>query len=80
LRVKQSLGHAEMSDKASSGPGVAYDVRQDETTPYAASGGLLRAARQPPNDADQLAAFVQQQPLTAALVALAVGYILGKIS
>jgi len=29
---------------------------------------------------DQLAAFVQEQPITAALVALVVGYFLGKIT
>jgi hypothetical protein len=69
-----------MSDDASSAPGMANDVQPDVSTPYAASGGLLRAAREPPHDTDQIAAFVQQQPLTAALVALVVGYILGKIS
>jgi ElaB/YqjD/DUF883 family membrane-anchored ribosome-binding protein len=69
-----------MNDETSSAPGMANDVRADETTPYAASRGLLRAAAQPAQETDQLAAFVRQQPLTAALVALAVGYVLGKIS
>lgn len=35
---------------------------------------------QPPGQADQLVAFVQEQPLTAALVALVLGYLLGKIT
>lgn len=32
------------------------------------------------NQTDQLAMFVQQQPLTAAMAALVVGYFLGKIT
>jgi len=71
-----------MNDEAGPLPGTGDDARPDVATSYAASGGLLRAAgqQQPRDQGDQLAAFVQQQPLTAALVALAVGYILGKIS
>jgi hypothetical protein len=32
------------------------------------------------NQTDQLADFVKQQPFTAALVALAVSYLLGKVT
>jgi len=64
-----------MSDVAGTGSGVTNDVRPD------ASGGLLRAAvQQPTGQTDQIVAFVQRQPMTAALVALGIGYILGKIS
>jgi hypothetical protein len=43
--------------------------------------GLFDApVRTRPVQNDQLADFVQQQPLTAALVALVVGYLLGKIT
>ncbi len=76
------MGLSEMNDEAGSAPGMGNDIRPDASTSYAGSGGLLRAAgqQQPRDQTDQLAVFVQQQPLTAALVALAVGYILGKIS
>nr|WP_294513278.1 hypothetical protein [uncultured Rhodopila sp.] len=69
-----------MSDEANTAPGMGAGVRPDASTPFAASRGLLRAAGHPARDTDQLAAFVQQQPLTAAVVALAVGFVLGKIS
>jgi hypothetical protein len=70
-----------MNDEAGSGSGMADDVRPDVSAPFASSGGLLRAAGQPQRgETDQIAVFIQQQPMTAALVALAVGYILGKIS
>lgn len=59
-----------MSDETSSAPAGVYG----------GSGSLLRTVRPAPDDTDQLAAFVRQQPLTAALAALAIGYVLGKIS
>nr|WP_294554960.1 hypothetical protein [uncultured Rhodopila sp.] len=71
-----------MNDEAGSAPGPGGNGQPDLSTPYAASGGLLRAAgqQQTLDQTDQLATFVRQQPLTAALAALAVGYVLGKIS
>ena len=39
--------------------------------------GAVQAAQ---GQADQLATFVREQPLTAALSALIIGYILGKIT
>jgi hypothetical protein len=71
-----------MNDEAGSPPGPGNNGQPNPSTFYAASGGLLRAAGQQPtlDQTDQLAAFVRQQPLTAALVALAIGYLLGKIS
>lgn len=47
-----------MSDEASSARGAADDIDPNVSTSYAGSGGLLRATRQPPQDTDQLAAFV----------------------
>ncbi len=48
---------------------------------YDASGGLLRGGPQPDrHQSDQLVAFVQEQPLMAALAALVLGYFLGKIT
>jgi hypothetical protein len=47
---------------------------------YGASGEPLRGRRPEGSQTDQLAAFVQQQPVTAALAALVIGYFLGKIT
>jgi hypothetical protein len=47
---------------------------------YNASGEPLREQRQARDQRDQLAAFMQDQPITAALIALIVGYLLGKIT
>jgi hypothetical protein len=40
----------------------------------------LREQRQARDQRDQLAAFMQDQPITAALIALIIGYLLGKIT
>ena len=47
---------------------------------YSASGEPLREQRKARDQRDQLAAFVQDQPVTAALIALIGGYFLGKIT
>jgi hypothetical protein len=80
--MRQSWENMDMNDAAGPAPGAANEAQPDAATAYAASGGLLRAAAQyqPRDQTDQLAAFVQQQPLTAAMVALMVGYVLGKMS
>ncbi len=71
----------EMSDEAGSAPATASNVRNNGPSLYSASGERLRASgQQVQNQTDQLAEFVQQQPLTAALAALIIGYFLGKIS
>jgi hypothetical protein len=41
---------------------------------------LHSGSRATHNQTDQLADFVKQQPFTAALVALVVGYLLGKVT
>ena len=62
-------------------PTAANEARDAGSKLYDASGELLRAGAQPvQNQTDQLAGFVQQQPLTAALVALIIGYLLGKVT
>jgi hypothetical protein len=46
-----------------------------------ASGEPIRSGSQlTQNQTDQPVDFVKQQPFTAALVALVIGYLLGKIS
>jgi hypothetical protein len=57
--------------------------RQTEPKLYGASGEPLHTGSRSTSDQktnDQLAAFVSEQPFTAALVALVVGYFLGKIT
>lgn len=56
-------------------------VRDTASRLYDSAGQPLRATAQAAGgQADELATFVREQPLTAALVALMVGYILGKIT
>ena len=56
-------------------------VRDAASRLYDTAGQPLRATAQAAGDqADELATFVREQPLTAALVALIIGYILGKIT
>ena len=47
---------------------------------YNASGEPLRGGGTVREQRDQLAAFVHDQPVTAALAALVIGYFLGKIT
>jgi ElaB/YqjD/DUF883 family membrane-anchored ribosome-binding protein len=57
--------------------------RQAEPKLYSASGEPLRTGSRSTSDQktdDQLIVFVREQPFTAALVALVVGYFLGKIT
>jgi hypothetical protein len=69
-----------MSDDGStaSAPGTPKE-QEAETKLYEASGRPLRTGpRSTPNQTDQLAKFVQEQPLTAAFAALIIGYFIGK--
>ena len=72
-----------MSDdgRTASAAGMS-DERQAKPKLYGASGEPLRTRSLSTSDqtTDQLAAFVREQPFTAALVALVVGYLLGKIT
>jgi hypothetical protein len=54
-------------------------MRDSETKLYGAAGEPLRSTSGSAAS-DQLADFVKQQPLTAALVALVIGYLLGKVT
>jgi hypothetical protein len=61
--------------------GAPNDGRDTDPKLYNASGELLNARPgSTSNTTDQLADFVKQQPFTAALVALVVGYLLGKVT
>jgi hypothetical protein len=57
----------------------APETRGADTKLYGASGEPLRSTSGS-LQTDQLADFVKQQPLTAALVALVIGYLLGKVT
>lgn len=69
-----------MSDDGTVAPGVASATRDTGTGLYSASGDPLRSGSGTSIQTDQLAEFVKQQPFTAALVALVVGYMLGKVT
>lgn len=74
-----ALGQSTMTDDGTVAAGAASDTRNADTKLYDASGEPLQS-RGSPGQADQLAEFVKQQPFTAALVALVVGYLLGKVT
>jgi hypothetical protein len=71
-----------MSDDGAiaSGLGRATGGPTTESKLYGASGEPLRGWRPERGQTDQLAAFVHEQPVTAALAALVIGYFLGKIT
>lgn len=71
----------EMSDEAGSAPVTPNEAQDGATSLYNAAGERIHSSgRQVQKQTDQLAEFVQQQPLTAALVALVIGYLLGKVT
>jgi hypothetical protein len=67
-----------MSDDWSTAAG-APGMRDTDTKLYGASGEPLRSTSGSAQS-DQLAEFVKQQPFTAALVALVIGFLLGKVT
>jgi hypothetical protein len=67
-----------MSEDGSTVSGTR-ETRDAETKLYGASGEPLRSASGSVRT-DQLADFVKQQPFTAALIALDIGYLLGKVT
>jgi ElaB/YqjD/DUF883 family membrane-anchored ribosome-binding protein len=70
-----------MSDDGTMAPGAPGETREADPRLLDASGEPLRTGARPTtNQTDQLADFVKQQPFTAALVALVVGYLLGKVA
>ncbi len=66
---------------ASSGIGVGTGTSTNGSSLYGPSGERLQPNwRQNQVQSDQIGDFVMQQPMTAALVALVVGYFLGKLT
>jgi ElaB/YqjD/DUF883 family membrane-anchored ribosome-binding protein len=74
-------GGSAMSEDGTMATGASNEARNAEPKLSGASGEPVRSGSQlTQNQTDQLADFVKQQPFTAALVALVIGYLLGKIS
>jgi hypothetical protein len=70
-----------MSEDGTMAPGASNETRDAETRLYSPAGEPLRSGSgSASNQTDQLAEFVKQQPFTAALVALVIGYLLGKVT
>jgi hypothetical protein len=70
-----------MSDDGAMATGVPRETRDPETELYGASGEpLCPDSRSTRSQTDQFADFVKQQPYTTALLALAIGYLLGKVT
>ncbi len=67
-----------MSDDGSTASGAA-GMRDTDTKLYGATGEPLHSTSGSAQS-DQLADFVKQQPFTSALVALVIGYLLGKVT
>ena len=62
-------------------PGTAREGQGTERKLYDAAGEPVhRNAQPPPGQVDQLATFVREQPLSAVLAAIIIGYLLGKIT
>ena len=68
-----------ISDDGTMATGAPNETRDAEHKLYGPSGEPLRSGEQS-NQTDQLANFVEQQPFTAALFALVIGYLLGKVT
>jgi hypothetical protein len=70
-----------MSDDGTMATGASNEAQNAEPKLFGASGEPIRSdSKLTGNQTDQLVEFVKQQPFTAALVALVVGYLLGKVS
>jgi hypothetical protein len=70
-----------MSDDGTMATGAPNERRDAEAKLPGASGEAVHSEPVPnPSQTDLLADFVKQQPLTAALVALVIGYVLGKVT
>jgi hypothetical protein len=70
-----------MSDDGTMAPGAPNETPDANPKLYNASGEPLRSRAGSASDpTDPLADFVKQQPFTAALAALVVGYLLGKVT
>jgi hypothetical protein len=67
-----------MSDDGSTASGVP-GTRATDPKLYGVSGQPL-GSTSGSMQTDQLADFVKQQPFTAALIALVIGYLLGKVT
>jgi hypothetical protein len=68
-----------MSDDGTMAQGAPNETPDADTKLFGASGNPLRS-QSGSTQSDQLANFVKQQPFTAALIALMIGYVLGKVT
>jgi hypothetical protein len=70
-----------MSEDETMATGAPNETRDAGPKLYDASGEPLHSvSRSSPDQIDPLEGFVKQQPFTSALVALIIGYLLGKIT
>jgi hypothetical protein len=70
-----------MSDDGTMATRAPNETRDTGPKLYGASGEPLHAvSRSSAEENDPLAGFVKQRPFTSALVALVIGYLLGKIT
>jgi hypothetical protein len=70
-----------MSDDGTMATGAPNEKRDAGPKLYGASGEPLHSgSRSFASQIDPLAAFVEQRPFTSALLALVIGYLLGKIT
>ena len=70
-----------MSDDGTLAPGAPNETLDTNPKLYNSSGEPLRSRPASASEpTDQLADFIKQQPFTAALAALVVGYLLGKVT
>jgi hypothetical protein len=70
-----------MSDDGTMATGAPNETRDAGPKLYGASGEPLQSGvRSSPDQIDPLAGFVKQRPFTSALLALVIGYLLGKIT
>jgi hypothetical protein len=69
-----------MSDDGTMATGAGGITGDTAPRLHETSGAQLRSDRPAASQADALAEFVKQQPVTVALAALIIGYLLGKIT
>jgi hypothetical protein len=70
-----------MSDDGTMATGARNETRDAGPKLYGASGEPLHSgSRSLANQVDPLEDFVKQRPFTAALLALVIGYLLGKVT
>jgi cytochrome c oxidase assembly factor CtaG len=80
VQPNPSRGGLTMSETSTATP-TGLGTGSTSSPLYGPSGDRLQSGwRQNQGQSDQIGDFVMQQPMTAALVALVVGYFLGKLT